>query len=128
MAGVEVLNRDLNIPTHLEALRAQDVPALARAACKEAHLGYPVPRYMTISECESLIRRLMPVAAARQKPRTAAAKRPTTKKDPVVKAAAKPSPVRRRTASPAQPVTAQGQRPARAKRAPTNGRVTRPAS
>lgn len=62
MAGVEALNRDLQIPAQLDALKAQDIPALARAACKEAHTGYPVPRYMTISQCEGLIRKLLPKA------------------------------------------------------------------
>lgn len=71
MAGVEALNRDLQIPAQLEALQAKDIPALARAACKEAHTGYPVPRYMTISQCEGLIRKLLPKAESAAK-----AKRP----------------------------------------------------
>lgn len=58
--AVDALNRDLGIPTHLAALREKDIPALAEAALHEAHTGYPVPRYMTRAECESLIRRLLP--------------------------------------------------------------------
>ncbi len=111
MAGVEALNRDLNIPSYLESLRAQDVPALARAACKEAHLGYPVPRYMTISECEALIRRLMPPRADQKKPRAAGAKRPSVKPDPVAKADPVKSPVRRRGTSPARRVRSDGPLP-----------------
>jgi hypothetical protein len=68
--AVDALNRDLGIPTHLAALREKDIPALAEAALHEAHTGYPVPRYMTRAECESLIRRLLPPkeeAAARPK-------------------------------------------------------------
>jgi len=34
--SVEALNRDLGIPLHLDALRAEDIPALAKAACWEA--------------------------------------------------------------------------------------------
>lgn len=60
IAGVEALNRDLGIPTHLAALQETDIPALARAACREAHAGYPVPRYMTLRQCEQLIAALLP--------------------------------------------------------------------
>ena len=58
--AVDALNRDLGIPEHLEALQEADIPALARAACHEAHTGYPVPRYMTQQQCEALIRQLLP--------------------------------------------------------------------
>lgn len=80
--GVDQLNRELNIPLHLQALKEADIPALAKAACHEAHTGYPVPRYMTQAQCEALIRELLPPAAeppakpaaARKAPRRAAAK------------------------------------------------------
>lgn len=80
--GVDQLNRDLNIPLHLQALKEADIPALAQAACHEAHTGYPVPRYMTQAQCEALIRELLPpdaeppapAAAARKAPRRAAPK------------------------------------------------------
>ncbi len=39
-------------------------PALAKAACHEAHTGYPVPRYMTQKVCEDLIRKALPKAPA----------------------------------------------------------------
>jgi alcohol dehydrogenase class IV len=55
--GVEQLNRDLGIPTCLQALKEADIPELAKAACHEAHTGYPVPRYMTQEVCEGIIRR-----------------------------------------------------------------------
>ena len=94
---MDQLNRDLNIPLHLAALKAADIPALAKAACHEAHTGYPVPRYMTQAQCEALIRGLLPPTAevqakpaakraartaavkavAKRTPRAAAAKRST---------------------------------------------------
>jgi alcohol dehydrogenase class IV len=74
--GVDQLNRDLNIPTVLDALQEADIPDLARAACHEAHTGYPVPRYMTQGECEALIRQAMPARAQPAK----AAKTGKTKK------------------------------------------------
>lgn len=84
--GVDALLRDLNIPTHLAALRNDDVPALARAACKEAHSGYPVPRYMTQRQCEDLIRGLLPPASKpatprkRTSPKAAATAAPTARR------------------------------------------------
>lgn len=66
--AVVELNRDLGIPAHLDALRAGDIPALAKAACHEAHTGYPVPRYMTQAQCEDIIRQVLPPAAPRAKP------------------------------------------------------------
>ncbi|WP_418317343.1 iron-containing alcohol dehydrogenase [Piscinibacter sakaiensis] len=62
--GIDQLNRDLAIPTHLEALRKDDIPALAEAACQEAHTGYPVPRYMNQAQCEQIIGRLLPPESA----------------------------------------------------------------
>ena len=62
--AVDALNRDLGIPTVLEALKESDIPALAKAACHEAHTGYPVPRYMTQEVCENLIRQALPKQAA----------------------------------------------------------------
>ncbi len=66
--AVEQLNRDLGIPTFLAALRESDIPALAEAACREAHTGYPVPRYMTQAICEDIIRQVLPPEAPAKKP------------------------------------------------------------
>ncbi len=60
LAAVDQLNADLGIPTTLAALKESDIPALAKAACWEAHTGYPVPRYLSQAECEDLIRRALP--------------------------------------------------------------------
>jgi alcohol dehydrogenase len=91
MAGVEQLNRDLGIPETLAALQDKDIGAIARAACKEADT-YPVPRYMTVKQCEALIRKLLPAKA--EKPVKAektekAAKPAPAKKVPAKKAARK---------------------------------------
>jgi alcohol dehydrogenase len=61
--AVDQLNQDLGIPTHLEALQESDIPALAKAACFEAHTGYPVPRYMSQTQCEAMIRQVLPQKA-----------------------------------------------------------------
>jgi alcohol dehydrogenase class IV len=67
VASVEALNRDLGIPTHLEALREADIPELARAACWEADTSYPVPRYMSPDTCAGLLRQVLPRAKGRGK-------------------------------------------------------------
>ena len=78
--AVDQLNADLGIPTHLDALKEEDIPALAKAACHEAHTGYPVPRYMTQEICEDIIRQVLPpkqhktVKAAPRQPRSAKSK------------------------------------------------------
>ena len=71
--AVDALTRDLGIPTVLDALQESDIPALAKAACHEAHTGYPVPRYMTQEVCENLIRKALPKKTAA--PSEASAKR-----------------------------------------------------
>jgi hypothetical protein len=66
---VDQLNRDLGIPTYLAALKESDIPELAKAACHEAHTGYPVPRYMTQEVCEGIIRQALPPATAAATPK-----------------------------------------------------------
>ena len=53
----ELMNR-IEIPATLDALKESDIPSLARQALAEAHLSYPVPRYMSQRECEALLARL----------------------------------------------------------------------
>jgi alcohol dehydrogenase class IV len=64
--SIETLNRDLGIPRHLDALRAEDIPELAKAACWEADTNYPVPRYMSPATCEKLLRQVLPPKPARK--------------------------------------------------------------
>ena len=63
LGAVEQLIADLQIPATLEVLQESDIPELAAAALREAHTGYPVPRYMTQSQCENIIRKVLPGAA-----------------------------------------------------------------
>jgi alcohol dehydrogenase len=79
MAGVDALNRDLGIPLHLAALREEDIPALARAACAEAHTGYPVPRYMSQDQCEALIAQVLPPSSPPDAPAASATKKVSPK-------------------------------------------------
>ncbi len=42
-----------------KALKREDIPAIARRALKEAHLNYPVPRYMSQRQGEELLNRML---------------------------------------------------------------------
>jgi alcohol dehydrogenase class IV len=63
--AVQELGLRLGIPRTLDALREQDIPKLATAACHEADLNYPVPRRMTQADCEALLREVLPTEAVK---------------------------------------------------------------
>ena len=71
--AIDAMNTRLGIPATLDALRDEDVPALARAACREADANYPVPLYMTQAICEAVIRQVLSTQA---QPKAVAPKRP----------------------------------------------------
>ena len=79
--AIEVLSGNLDIPRRLDALREQDIPQLAEAACREADFNYPVPRVMSQQDCEALLRAVLPEPAGRgssaSKPRSTRARRKT---------------------------------------------------
>ena len=60
IGAVRDLEAKVEIPETLEALREEDVAPIAREALAEAHLNYPVPRYMSQGECEALLREMLP--------------------------------------------------------------------
>jgi alcohol dehydrogenase len=62
--AIQALNDSISIPRTLEALREADIAGLARAACSEADLNYPVPRRMSVADCEAMLREVLPGAAA----------------------------------------------------------------
>jgi alcohol dehydrogenase class IV len=88
--GVRALNAEVGIPTTLDALREADIPELARAACDEAHLGYPVPRYMDQATCEQIIRKVLPKPGAVPKAAAGVKAAPAKNAASAKKAAAQP--------------------------------------
>jgi len=66
--AVEALNRSLAIPHQLDALREDDIAALADAACREADANYPVPCVMSREACEGLLREALPTQPRRRRP------------------------------------------------------------
>jgi alcohol dehydrogenase class IV len=94
--SVEAMNRALGIPRQLDALREEDIPALARAACREADFNYPVPRVMTPADAEALLREVLPAAPAKA----------TRRRAPAAKAATKPAPAAEPSADESKPAKA----------------------
>lgn len=74
IASVEAMNLRLGLPATLDALREADIPALARAACREADLNYPVPMYLSEQDCAGVIRQVLPGVMPMTPKRTAAKK------------------------------------------------------
>lgn len=52
---IRTMLSEFNIPSQLDALKQEDVPKIAKLALEEAHMNYPVPKYMDQKTCESLI-------------------------------------------------------------------------
>lgn len=60
VSKVEALSRKLELPTVVKELKQTDITVLANQAIKEAFGVYPVPVVMTRSECEEILRMLLP--------------------------------------------------------------------
>ncbi len=59
IGAVKGLMAKIDINPKLDALIDSDVAAISAQALGEAHLTYPVPRYMSQTECEHLLRRMI---------------------------------------------------------------------
>lgn len=57
--AVRDLMTQIEIPATLADLESGDIPGIAAQALAEAHLMYPVPRYMSQEECEGLLARMV---------------------------------------------------------------------
>ena len=58
--AVKSLQKEVAIERTLPSIVIEDVSTLAKAALKEAHYLYPVPKYLNSSACEKLIKQLIP--------------------------------------------------------------------
>ncbi|ARU58662.1 iron-containing alcohol dehydrogenase [Oleiphilus messinensis] len=59
IARIREMLTEFDIPQKLQALKAEDVPAIAKSALREAHTNYPVPKYLDQERCEALIRQMI---------------------------------------------------------------------
>ena len=57
---VRAMNADYGIPTQVDKLKREDIPAITDKALSEAHWFYAVPRYMDKPECEAFIAGMLP--------------------------------------------------------------------
>lgn len=64
ITAIRQLNQDFGIADKVAELQAADIPAIARAALKEARFTYAVPRYLNQQSAEQLISQLLPAATA----------------------------------------------------------------
>jgi alcohol dehydrogenase len=58
--AVRELSATVEIPKSLAALESSDIAPIAKRAVDEVHANYPVPRYMSQAECETLITQMLP--------------------------------------------------------------------
>ena len=82
LAAVDQLNADLGIPTVPGGPAEADIPDLARAACHEAHTGYPC-RATSQEVCEGIIRQAPPRRWRRLKRKPEAAQESRSEAAPV---------------------------------------------
>lgn len=56
---VKEMNKNMNIPRGIEELMEKDIPLISQRAMKEGNPDYPVPKIMSVKECEELMRKLL---------------------------------------------------------------------
>ncbi len=57
--AVRDLKAKVEIPETLAPLKPEDIEGIAKQAVDEAHLNYPVPRYMSQAQCEELLQKVV---------------------------------------------------------------------
>lgn len=56
---IKDMNKNMNIPVGIKELKQEDIPLISERATKEGNPSYPVPKIMSINECEKLLKKLM---------------------------------------------------------------------
>jgi alcohol dehydrogenase class IV len=51
--------KSFDIPEQLGDLKTSDIPNIAKSALEEAHMNYPVPKYMNQKVCENLLSKMV---------------------------------------------------------------------
>jgi len=59
IARIRDMLKSFNIPNHLIDLKVSDIPSIAKSALEEAHMNYPVPKYMNQATCENLLNKMV---------------------------------------------------------------------
>jgi alcohol dehydrogenase class IV len=58
VAKIREMNKEMNIPEHIDGILEKDISTIAQRALKEGNPQYPVPRLMGFDECVELIKRI----------------------------------------------------------------------
>lgn len=53
------MNKKMNIPERFETFKSNDIPKIRNAAFKECHGTYPVPRYLSASQADELLSKVV---------------------------------------------------------------------
>jgi alcohol dehydrogenase len=56
--AVKTLQKEVAIPAKLACINQQDISELSKSALQEAHYFYPVPKYLTRQQCETILHSL----------------------------------------------------------------------
>ncbi|SHJ83207.1 Alcohol dehydrogenase, class IV [Clostridium cavendishii DSM 21758] len=56
---IKDMNKNMNIPLGIKELRQEDIPLISQRAIKEGNPSYPVPKIMSVNECEELLKNLL---------------------------------------------------------------------
>jgi len=56
---IRSMMRSFDIPEQLDSLKTSDIPTIAKQALEEAHMNYPVPKYMNQKVCESILSKMV---------------------------------------------------------------------
>lgn len=59
IARIRTMLKSFKIPSQLDKLKVSDIPSIAKSALEEAHLNYPVPKYMNQNTCENLLNKMV---------------------------------------------------------------------
>jgi alcohol dehydrogenase class IV len=59
ISKIRSMLKSFDIPEQLGDLKTGDIPKIAKSALEEAHLNYPVPKYMNQKVCENLLSKMV---------------------------------------------------------------------
>lgn len=57
---VKEMNRNMDVPSQVAELKEEDISFIAKRALSEGNPGYPVPTLMNQSQCEAILRQMLP--------------------------------------------------------------------
>ncbi len=59
IATIKDMNKNMDIPLGIKELKKEDISLIAQRATKEGNPGYPVPKIISVDECEKLLESLL---------------------------------------------------------------------